>query len=152
MRAAGSPRGFYSRPHGQHEKRIGAEHSLTGDNHHHIRRDLDCADAAIAEPARSGEAACPATVAFHETRAVSIAGAVAVADMVLNRVDDRRLRDTVCGVIRQRGRFASMAHPHSASGKTREPRAWNRALAIAMLRYLGALPPQFDGALFFCNP
>jgi len=42
---------------------------------------------------------CMALNVYHESRSDNLAGQFAVADVVLNRVRDRRWPDTVCGVI-----------------------------------------------------
>jgi spore germination cell wall hydrolase CwlJ-like protein len=44
---------------------------------------------------------CMALNIYHEARSENMAGKFAVADVVLNRVNDRRYPDTVCGVIYQ---------------------------------------------------
>lgn len=44
---------------------------------------------------------CMALNIYHEARSENMAGKFAVADVVLNRVNDRRYPDTVCGVIFQ---------------------------------------------------
>ena len=42
---------------------------------------------------------CMALNIYHESRSENLAGKFAVADVVLNRVNDRSYPDTVCGVI-----------------------------------------------------
>jgi len=44
---------------------------------------------------------CLALNVYHEARNQSLAGQVAVAQVTLNRVMDRRYPDTICGVVRQ---------------------------------------------------
>lgn len=44
---------------------------------------------------------CLAMNIYHEARGESLAGQVAVADVVLNRVDDRRYPNTICDVVYQ---------------------------------------------------
>lgn len=44
---------------------------------------------------------CLALNIYHEARGEILAGKVAVADVVLNRVKDKRYPDTICGVIYQ---------------------------------------------------
>jgi len=44
---------------------------------------------------------CMALNIYHEARSENMAGKFAVADVVLNRVNDRRYPDTVCGVVYQ---------------------------------------------------
>lgn len=47
---------------------------------------------------------CLATNIYHEARGEPVAGQVAVANVTLNRVTDRRWPGTVCGVVRQAAR------------------------------------------------
>ena len=42
---------------------------------------------------------CMALNIYHESRSENLAGKFAVADVVINRVNDRRYPDSVCGVI-----------------------------------------------------
>jgi len=44
---------------------------------------------------------CIALNVYYESRADNLAGKYAVADVVLNRVGDRRFEDTACGVVRE---------------------------------------------------
>jgi len=44
---------------------------------------------------------CIALNVYYESRADNLAGKYAVADVVLNRVDDKRFEDTACKVIRE---------------------------------------------------
>jgi len=44
---------------------------------------------------------CMALNIYHESRSENLAGKFAVADVVLNRVDDNRYPNTVCGVVKQ---------------------------------------------------
>jgi len=44
---------------------------------------------------------CLAQNIYYEARSSNLADQAAVADVVLNRVDDRRYPNTVCGVVRQ---------------------------------------------------
>ena len=44
---------------------------------------------------------CMATALFFEARGEPLAGKLAVAAVVLNRVEDRRFPNTICGVIKQ---------------------------------------------------
>ena len=71
-------------------------------------------------PRASGDAEwqCLAEAIYFEARGEPIEGQVAVAEVVLNRVDDRRYPKTVCGVTNQgvgSGRAASSPTPATAS-------------------------------------
>lgn len=50
---------------------------------------------------RSDDWRCLAKALYFEARGESLAGQVAVAEVILNRVDDQAYPDTVCGVVRQ---------------------------------------------------
>ncbi len=54
-------------------------------------------------PASAGDAQsqCLAQAIYFESRGEPLDGQIAVAEVVLNRVDDRRFPKTVCGVTRQ---------------------------------------------------
>nr|WP_171325292.1 cell wall hydrolase [Halovulum dunhuangense] len=61
-------------------------------------------DAALAgmSPASGGEEwACLTEALYFEARGEDLQGQIAVAEVILNRVDNRRYPDTVCGVIAQ---------------------------------------------------
>jgi N-acetylmuramoyl-L-alanine amidase len=47
------------------------------------------------------ELECLALNVYHEARSESLAGQFAVADVVLNRVGDKRYPSTICGVVKQ---------------------------------------------------
>jgi spore germination cell wall hydrolase CwlJ-like protein len=47
------------------------------------------------------EVECLALNIYHEARSESVAGQYAVADVTLNRVQDRRYPSTICGVVKQ---------------------------------------------------
>ena len=66
------------------------------------RRQLDFADARRAA-ARQGDAEwqCLAEAIYFESRGEPLAGQIAVAEVVLNRVDSRSYPGTVCGVTTQ---------------------------------------------------
>ena len=51
--------------------------------------------------ADENEIRCLAENIYFEARSESTAGRIAVALVVLNRVEDRRFPDSVCGVVKQ---------------------------------------------------
>lgn len=59
------------------------------------------ADSAGAARAASSEATCLAQAIYYEARSESRVGRLAVADVVLNRVDSSLYPDTICGVVFQ---------------------------------------------------
>lgn len=72
------------------------------------------------------ELECMTKVILYEAGAESRAGQVAVAQVVMNRVESPRFPDTICGVIYQRGQFSSIR----SFNPPRNAR-WNRAMALA---------------------
>lgn len=62
---------------------------------------------AIAEnhPKLTQEEKCLAMSIYYEARGEPKAGQYAVADVVLNRVEDQRFPDTICDVIKQKNQF-----------------------------------------------
>lgn len=51
-------------------------------------------------------ALCMSSVIHHEARGEPYAGKVAVASVVLNRKDDPRFPNTICGVVKQPRQFS----------------------------------------------
>jgi hypothetical protein len=57
--------------------------------------------ARISVPDGDAERGCLAKAIYFEARGESLAGQVAVAEVILNRVDSASYPDTICGVVRQ---------------------------------------------------
>ena len=94
----------------------------------------------------AAEVECLALNIYFETHAVSLADAVAVSDVVLNRVKSSNYPNTVCKVVKQ-GYYDSNGNPirHKCQfswwcdGKSDNPKnyeAWERSLAVAREIYL----------------
>lgn len=92
------------------------------------------------------ELACLAKVVVHEAGNQSREGQMAVAQVVMNRVNDSRGRfgRTICGVIMQRGQFFNV-HAYNPPRNAR----WRTAVEIARLARDGDHPPVIGNALFF---
>jgi spore germination cell wall hydrolase CwlJ-like protein len=101
-------------------------------------------------PARSrvvdAELTCLAKVVLHESGNQPRAGQMAVAQVVMNRVNDPRGRfgRTICGVVMQRGQFFNV-HAYNPRHDTR----WFQALEVARQARDGNAEPVMQGALFF---
>ncbi len=93
------------------------------------------------------ELTCLAKVVVHEAGNQSPAGQMAVAQVVMNRVNDSRGRfgRTICGVIMQRGQFFNV-HAYNPS---RTNARWHRAVEVAREARDGTAAPVMAGALFF---
>jgi N-acetylmuramoyl-L-alanine amidase len=90
------------------------------------------------------ELACLTRVILYEAGAESRSGQLAVAQVVLNRARSGRFPRTICGVINQRGQFASI-RSFNAPGGAR----WERAEDIAEAALEGERAPGIGSALFF---
>ncbi len=92
------------------------------------------------------ELTCLAKVVVHEAGNQSRAGQMAVAQVVMNRVNDsrRRFGRTICGVIMQRGQFFNV-HAYNPPRNAR----WHRAVEVAREARDGNPEPVMAGALFF---
>ncbi|MEO1657106.1 MAG: cell wall hydrolase [Pseudomonadota bacterium] len=99
------------------------------------------------------EHACLSQAIYFEARNQSVLGQIAVADVILNRVDHGRFPDTVCGVVFQgeerRHRcqfsFACDGVPETAHEKD----AWAKSEALADLIMRGFRPPLTRYATFY---
>lgn len=90
------------------------------------------------------ELRCLATAVYFEARGEPLEGQLAVAQVILNRVESGRYAPTVCGVIRQPGQFTY--------AKTRSPAAsrdWEVAKAIAFIAMQGTVAEIAEGAMSF---
>lgn len=92
------------------------------------------------------ELTCLAKVVVHEAGNQSREGQMAVAQVVMNRVNDpgRRFGRTICGVILQRGQFFNV-HAYNPPRNAR----WRTAVEIARQARDGDHPPVIGNALFF---
>jgi spore germination cell wall hydrolase CwlJ-like protein len=77
---------------------------------------------------------CLAQNVYYEARNQPIEGQLAVADVTLNRMEDDRWPDTICGVVEQK-------HQFSWVGKVRKSprgRAWRVAQEVALQSLLSS--------------
>jgi spore germination cell wall hydrolase CwlJ-like protein len=110
------------------------------------RLDLPTLDAL---PQATGDAQwqCLAEAIYFESRGEPLAGQIAVAEVVLNRVDDRHFPHTVCGVTRQGCQFSYNCDGLSDVMKSPLPR--ERSEKIASLMLAGRARTMTDGATYF---
>ncbi|WP_308916716.1 cell wall hydrolase [Jannaschia sp. LMIT008] len=91
---------------------------------------------------------CLAEAIYFEARGEPISGQVAVAEVVLNRVDDARYPDTVCAVVNEgTGRIDACQFSYTCDGIPEEvddPAAWRDAEGIAA-HMLGGAPRRLTG-------
>jgi hypothetical protein len=80
---------------------------------------------------------CLTEAIYFEARGEPVPGQVAVAEVILNRVDSDRYPDTICEVVNQgTGRLHACQFSYTCDGipeTVTEPRAWDRAGKIARL-------------------
>lgn len=88
------------------------------------------------------EKACLAEAIYFEARSEPLSGQVAVAEVVLNRVDSDFWPDTICGVVNQGShRRTGCQFSYTCDGLPETigtPRAWELALRVAQLMMQGA--------------
>ncbi|MCR9149937.1 MAG: cell wall hydrolase [Rhodobacteraceae bacterium] len=106
-----------------------------------------------AQPVPQGDAQfeCLAKALYFEARGEPVAGQVAVAEVVLNRVDSPRYPSTVCKVVNQ-ARLGSCQFSFMCDGKAEtvdDRKAWNRAAKIARVMIDGAPRRLTGGATHF---
>jgi spore germination cell wall hydrolase CwlJ-like protein len=110
---------------------------------------------AMARPSGDAQHACLATAIYFESRGEPLAGQIAVAEVILNRVDSRAYPGTVCGVTTQgagsgRGcQFSYACDGRSDAMSSAGPRARAEKLAAVMLA--GRARTVTDGATHFHN-
>lgn len=109
---------------------------------------------------------CMALNIYHESRSENLAGKFAVADVVMNRVNDRRYPDNICGVIYDAELKPSWKNPDDlvpvrnrcqfswyCDGKSDEPTetdAWNESILVAyQLIYEGRMEGLTEGATHY---
>lgn len=77
-------------------------------------------------------ALCLSLTIYHEARGENIYGQLAVAQVVMNRVESPRYPDTVCGVVTQRKQFSFLNNCNikCAVQNVREQQAWKVSQSV----------------------
>ncbi|MBZ6377640.1 hypothetical protein B5C34_03895 [Pacificimonas flava] len=78
------------------------------------------------------EMRCLASAVYNEARGEPLEGQLAVAQVVLNRAEDSRWPDTICGVVYQRYQF-SFTFDGKPDFPNSERPTWQRAKAVAIV-------------------
>lgn len=95
------------------------------------------------------ERTCLAQAIYWEARGQPITAQLAVAQVVMNRVEDGRFRPSICGVVYQRNeRGCQFTWVCAGVGRPRDREAWQRALVVAEIAQTDYID-LVDGALFF---
>ena len=91
------------------------------------------------------ELECMAKVVVHEAGNQARAGQLAVAQLIMNRLESGRFADTICGVVNQRGQFFQT----SAYNPRRDTALWAGAVSVAREARDGVTADVAPGAMFF---
>jgi hypothetical protein len=106
-----------------------------------------------AAPAGGAEWECLTEALYFEARGESLAGVVAVAEVILNRVDSPDYPGTVCGVVRQGGQgLYNCQFTYRCDGKSdavHERAAWAAVGRVAAYMLSGAPRDLTDGATHY---
>lgn len=106
-------------------------------------------------PKANGDAQfyCLAEALYFEARGESVKGQIAVAEVILNRVDSRKFPNSVCAVVNQgTGRKYACQFTYTCDGlpeHIREPRAYERVSKIARMMLDGAPRKLSGGATYY---
>ena len=91
---------------------------------------------------------CLATTVYYEARSESLAGQLAVANVVLERSKSGRFPKDLCGVVKQAGQFSFVKGGRLPTAPNNAGQ-WNTAKAIAHIAMEGSWANPVQGALFF---
>lgn len=91
---------------------------------------------------------CLAGAVYFEAKGESLAGQLAVARVVVNRMQSGRFANSLCGVVYQRGQF-SFVRGHAMPAIATAGRAWRDAVAIAQIAFADSWDSLAEGALYF---
>ncbi len=100
-------------------------------------------DAQLSEQMR-----CLAGAVYFEARGEPLAGQLAVANVVINRSEDRRWPASYCGVVYQRSQFSFVRSGRMPSINTSSS-AWNRAKAVAQIAHDDMWESEAADAVYF---
>lgn len=104
-------------------------------------------DYAAAEVANE-ELECLASAVYFESKGEPLEGQLAVAEVILNRVESPKFPDTICGVVKQRNQFSFVRGGRIPSVPTSSS-AWRKAVAIAHIAKQDLADSAVSTAMFF---
>jgi hypothetical protein len=96
----------------------------------------------------SDQMQCLAGAVYFESKGESLAGQLAVARVIINRVKSGRFADSLCGVVYQPGQF-SFVRGRAMPAIATAGRAWREAVAISQIAIADSWNSLAEGALFF---
>ena len=91
------------------------------------------------------ELRCLATAVYFESKGEPLEGQLAVAQVILNRVESRRFADSICGVVHQPRQFSFSKSASVPRGSD----SWRTAVAIAQIARDDHWQEVAPDALFF---
>lgn len=91
---------------------------------------------------------CLAGAVYFESRGEPLDGQLAVAQVVINRAEDRRWPASYCGVVYQRSQFSFVRGGRMPNINTSST-AWDRAKAVATIAHEGLWESQAADAVYF---
>lgn len=91
---------------------------------------------------------CLAGAVYFESRGEPLSGQLAVAQVVINRAEDRRWPASYCGVVYQRSQFSFVKNGRMPRIRTNSE-AWERAKAIAHIAHDGLWESEAGDAVYF---
>lgn len=105
---------------------------------------------------------CLAMNVYYEARGEGVAGQMAVAQVTMNRVKDKRFPNTVCGVVTQHKQFSwtnTMLVKGNYYGRIgyklkpayfpKNERAWESSVRVARMVINGEVADITNGAIFY---
>lgn len=100
------------------------------------------------DTAVDAEEKCLAGAIFYEARSESFEGQLAVAQVILNRLESGRFARSICGVVLQPGQF-SFVRGGAIPAISKNSNDWREALAIARIAQAKTHHSGVNDALFF---
>ncbi|TRD11347.1 cell wall hydrolase [Erythrobacter insulae] len=91
---------------------------------------------------------CLAGAVYFESRGEPLAGQLAVAQVIINRAEDRRFPASYCGVVYQRSQFSFVKNGRMPRIKTTSA-AWDRAKSIARIAHEDMWESEAGEAVYF---
>jgi N-acetylmuramoyl-L-alanine amidase len=94
---------------------------------------------------------CVATAVYHEARGEPITGQIAVAYTIKNRVGSADFPDTACGVVYDEKHAVQFTGIKKVKPNY-DSAAWEQAVEVAVLSWIGFVDDPTKGARFYYNP
>jgi hypothetical protein len=91
---------------------------------------------------------CLAEAVYFEAKGESLQGQLAVAEVILNRVNSGRFPASICGVVKQKSQFSFVRSGHIPT-IPKSSAAWSTAVAIAYIASQNLDEAGVGGAMFF---